>query len=61
MSDLQNYLQDSSRESLISEVREKINTLGVEAIYYQYISITGRIMGKTVPSRHWERLANEGM
>ena len=29
---------------------EKIEETGVRYIYYQYISITGRIMGKAVPS-----------
>ena len=61
MSDLQTYLNNSERERMIPQVREKIDELGVDSIYLQYISITGRIMGKTIPSRHWERVANEGM
>ena len=61
MSDLQDYLNDPAREALIPQVRNKIDELGVDAIYYQYISITGRIMGKTVPAKHWERLARDGM
>ncbi len=61
MSDLQDYLNDPARDALIPQVRKKIDELGVDAIYYQYISITGRIMGKTVPAKHWERLASDGM
>ncbi len=61
MSDLQDYLNDPAREALIPQVRAKIDSLGVDAIYYQYVSITGRIMGKVVPAKHWERMAHEGM
>ncbi len=61
MSDLQDYLNDPAREALISQVTKKIEELGVDGIYYQYISITGRIMGKTIPARHWERMARDGM
>jgi len=61
MSDLNNYLNDPAREALIPQVRKKIDELGIATIYYQYISITGRIMGKTIPARHWERMAADGM
>ena len=61
MSDLQDYLNDPARDALIMQVRKKIDELGVNAIYYQYISITGRIMGKIIPVRHWERMAGTGM
>lgn len=42
------------RDELVKRVRQKIDALGVDYIYYQYISITGRVMGKAAPSRHWE-------
>ncbi len=61
MSDLGNYLNDFKREEFIPQVRAKIGELGIDYIYYQYISITGRIMGKAIPARHWERVAQEGM
>ncbi len=61
MSDLQDYLNDPARDDLIAQVRAKIEALGIDYIYYQYISITGRIMGKAIPALHWERVAAEGM
>ncbi len=61
MSDLQDYLNDPARDGLVAEVRKKIDALKIDAIYYQYISITGRIMGKMIPAKHWERTAREGM
>ena len=61
MTDLADYLSESVREERIRQVRKKINELSIDYIYCQYISITGRIMGKAVPASHWEQLAAEGM
>src|SRR5690606_29778477 len=48
------------RDELVKQVREKINELGVTYIYFQFISATGRIMGKGAPADHWERFAEKG-
>jgi glutamine synthetase len=61
MSDLDIYLNNPKRDELIRQVRAKIDELKVDYIYYQYISITGRVMGKAIPALHWERVAQEGM
>ena len=61
MSDLQNYLNDPARDALVAQVRAKIDELGIDYIYYQYVSITGRIMGKAIPASHWEKVARDGM
>ena len=61
MTDLATYLDDPARDALIPQVRAKIDELGIDYIYCQYISITGRIMGKAIPASHWEHLAAEGM
>ena len=61
MTDLADYLSEPIREEHIRQVRKKINELSIDYIYSQYISITGRIMGKAIPASHWERLAAEGM
>lgn len=34
---------------------------GVEFVYFQAITITGRVLGKVVPARHFERLAIKGV
>nr|NIO24024.1 glutamine synthetase [Gammaproteobacteria bacterium] len=48
------------RAALVKEVRKKINALGIDYIYYQFISVTGRIVGKGIPADHWERTAERG-
>jgi len=61
VSDLQDYLNQEGRSAAVAAVRKKIDELGVDYIYYQYISITGRIMGKAIPARHFENTAEEGL
>ena len=51
----------AGRADAIRQVREIIDRGGVGYIYYQYISVTGRIMGKGAPSPHWEAMAERGL
>jgi len=54
-------LEAPGRKELVKRVREKIDRLGVDYIYYQYVSITGRVMGKAAPARHWESKSVSGV
>ncbi len=56
MTDLQAHVEAPGRADLVKQVSEKIKEIGVDYIYYQFISVTGRIVGKGIPSAHWERL-----
>lgn len=58
--DLQQFLEQDGRSDEIARVRRKIDESGVQYIYYQFVSVTGRIMGKGAPAAHWERFANKG-
>jgi len=60
MTDLENYVNQDGRKELVRQVRDKINELGISYIYYQFISVTGRIVGKGVPADHWESVAERG-
>src|SRR6516162_9990734 len=60
MSDLEGFLAQEGREEQIAEVRQRIDADGVTYIYYQFASVTGRVMGKGVPSPHWEAIARRG-
>ena len=59
--DVDAYAHAPGRADLIRAVREKIDALGIDFIYYQYISITGRVMGKAAPAPHWETMAMKGI
>ncbi len=59
-SDLERHVHAPGRDTLVKQVREKINQLGVTYIYFQFVSVTGRIVGKGIPANHWESIAERG-
>ena len=60
MTDLEKHVNQPGRAKLVKQVREKINELGITYIYFQFISVTGRNVGKGIPADHWERIAEKG-
>ncbi|MBD2102651.1 glutamine synthetase family protein [Leptolyngbya sp. FACHB-261] len=60
LSDLEVYVTAEGRAELVKQVRAKIDELGIKYIYYQFVSVTGRIVGKGIPSDHWEVTAERG-
>ncbi len=58
--DLEKHVNADGRSDLVKQVRDKINSLGVKYIYFQFVSVTGRIVGKGIPADHWERIAERG-
>ncbi len=58
--DLERHVHAPGRAELVRQVREKIDELGIAYIYYQFISVTGRIVGKGIPADHWENIAERG-
>ena len=60
MTDLEAYVKAEGRDELVKQVRAKIDELGITYIYYQFVSVTGRIVGKGIPADHWESVAERG-
>ncbi len=60
MSELEAYVEAAGRAERVKAVRKLINELKIEYVYYQFVSVTGRIVGKGVPADHWESLARKG-
>ena len=60
MTDLEKHVNAPGRAKLVKQVREKINELGITYIYFQFISVTGRIVGKGIPADHWEAVSERG-
>jgi glutamine synthetase len=58
--DLERFVEQHNRDEQVAEVQRQIDEAGVEYIYLQFVSVTGRIMGKGVPAKHWTRFANDG-
>jgi glutamine synthetase len=45
----------------LNEVTARVEESGVEFLYYQSVSLTGRIVGKVVPARHLRRNLERGV
>ena len=58
--DLERFLATDGRAEAVQRVRAEIDAKGITYIYYQFVSVTGRIMGKGAPADQWERMAERG-
>ncbi|HET9248810.1 MAG TPA: glutamine synthetase, partial [Actinomycetota bacterium] len=58
--DIEEFVEQEGRDDAIAEVRRRIDAEGVTYMYYQFVSVTGRIMGKGIPAKHWESIARKG-
>ena len=47
MTDLEQHVNEPGRDKLVKEVKAKIEALGVTYVYYQFVSVTGRIVWYT--------------
>ena len=61
LTNLAAYVAQPERADWVKQVRGKIDDLGIQYIYYQFVSVTGRITGKGVPAAHWESIAEKGI
>ena len=60
VTDLEEFVSGDGRVEQIAKVRERIDREGIQYVYYQFPSVTGRIMGKGVPATHWDSMAQKG-
>ena len=60
MTDLERFVNAEGRDEQVRKVREQIDRLGIKYVYYQFVSVTGRIMGKGIPAAHWETTCTKG-
>ena len=57
--DIEDFVESPGRDELVREVRKKIDELGIEYLYLQFVSVTGKIMGKGIPADHWETVSRK--
>src|SRR6476620_3952912 len=60
VTDLEHLVGQDGRDGQVARVNEQIAAEGVQYVYYQFPSVTGRIMGKGVPATHWDSMAHKG-
>ncbi len=58
--DIEKFVEQDGRADLVKQVRKQIDEQGIEYLYLQFVSITGRICGKGIPADHWESIAERG-
>jgi glutamine synthetase len=58
--DIEGFVEAPGRSEQVRQVREMIDRLGIDYLYLQFVSITGRICGKGIPADHWESIAERG-
>ena len=62
MTDLEKHVNQPGRDKLVKQVRAKINELGIEYIFFQFISVTGRVVGKEfrqiIGKEHVKKVSN---
>jgi glutamine synthetase len=61
MTALDEHRSRNADETALAAIREQIRDREVEFIYYQVVTVTGRIMAKVVPARHVGRNAAIGI
>ena len=58
--DLERYVDGDGRSEAVDEVARQIEDEGITYVYYQFVSVTGRVMGKGIPADHWPSVAVKG-
>jgi len=58
--DIERFVEAQGREEQIAEVERRIEAEGITYLYCQFASVTGRIMGKGIPARHFAMVARKG-
>ena len=58
--DLERFVEADGRSEQIAEVEARIKSDGIQYLYCQFVSVTGRIMGKGIPAKHFGMIARRG-
>jgi glutamine synthetase len=58
--DIERFIEAEGRQDQVTEIKRQIEAEGIQYLYCQFVSVTGRIMGKGIPAKHFETIANKG-
>ncbi|MFH8797209.1 glutamine synthetase family protein [Streptomyces sp. NPDC017941] len=61
LSELDQHRERNTDEAAVKAVRDRLTESGVEYVYYQTVTLTGRVIGKVVPARHLVRSLEGGV
>ena len=57
MTDLEQFVNQPGRPDAVDAVTRRIADEGITYLYFQFVSVTGRVMGKGIPAAHWASVA----
>ncbi len=57
---IEQFLERDGRRQQVDEVARRIEADGITYLYFQFVSVTGRVMGKGIPAAHWSSAAEKG-
>ncbi|MEO2085881.1 MAG: glutamine synthetase, partial [Acidimicrobiales bacterium] len=60
MTDIQEFIEAPGRAEQVAEIQRRIEVEEIQYLYCQFVSVTGRIMGKGIPAKHFATIANKG-
>ena len=58
--DIERFIEAEGRQDQVTEIQRQIEAEGIQYLYCQFVSVTGRIMGKGIPAKHFGTIANKG-
>jgi glutamine synthetase len=58
--DLERFVDEDGRAEAVDDVARRIQAEGITYVYFQFVSVTGRVMGKGIPAAHWASVATKG-
>ncbi|GGJ62611.1 glutamine synthetase family protein [Streptomyces brasiliensis] len=58
---LDRHRERNTDQAAITEIQARIAEAGVQYLYYQAVTVTGRVVGKVVPAEHLVRNAEKGV
>ncbi|HIL48889.1 MAG TPA: glutamine synthetase, partial [Acidimicrobiia bacterium] len=50
MTDIQEFIEAPGRAEQVAEIQRRIEVEEIQYLYCQFVSVTGRIMGKGIPA-----------
>ncbi|GAA5052027.1 glutamine synthetase [Thermocatellispora tengchongensis] len=59
--ELDRHRERNTDEAALKAIEERIADAGVQYLYYQAVTVTGRVVGKVVPAHHLRRNAERGV
>ena len=55
------HREANTSQPAVDEIARTIEDSGVEFVYYQGVTVTGRVIGKVVPAKHLRRNLERGV